>query len=165
MPALARCQSPAAEPDAATQQPQSPQPQQSTQQRRFLPGMTKDHQGTFAASRQEKTEGRPHSTKKAEGCQQTQYHIPYHTAPPFPNLCPGRAVCSFNSVQYFYGLEKGFDKKVSKNSHAKAPPLQAGLRKTVNGAYQYRYAPFLIAMHPVVSALGSPFGRAVTAGD
>ena len=114
MPALARCQSPAAEPDAATQQPQSPQPQQSTQQRRFLPGMTKDHQGTFAASRQEKTEGRPHSTKKAEGCQQTQYHIPYHTAPPFPNLCPGRAVCSFNSVQYFYGLEKGFDKKVSK---------------------------------------------------
>ena len=122
MPTLASGQSPAADPDAATQQSQPPQPQQSTQQRRFLPGMTKDHQGTFFASRQEKTEGRPHSTKKAEGCQQTQYHIPYHTAPPFPNLCPGRAVCSCDSVQYFYGLEKGFDKKVSKNSHRKTPP-------------------------------------------
>ena len=36
-----------------------------------------------------------------------------------------------------------------------------GVRKTVNGAYQNRYAPFFV----VGNALGSPSGRAVTAGD
>ena len=34
-----------------------------------------------------------------------------------------------------------------------------GSRKTVNGAYRYRYAPFLCAN---IRCLGSPFGRAVT---
>ena len=37
-----------------------------------------------------------------------------------------------------------------------------GSRKTVNGAYRYRYAPFLCAN---IRCLGSPFGRAVTTGD
>ena len=37
-----------------------------------------------------------------------------------------------------------------------------GGRKTVNGAYLYRYAPFLV---PTYYGLGSPSGRAVTAGD
>ena len=41
-----------------------------------------------------------------------------------------------------------------------------GVHKTVNGAYRYRYAPFLMPTYDVTGAapwLG--FGRAVTAGD
>ena len=42
-----------------------------------------------------------------------------------------------------------------------------GVHKTVNGAYQYRCAPFLMPTYYVKGCqpLGSPLGRAVTAGD
>ena len=40
-----------------------------------------------------------------------------------------------------------------------------GVHKTVNGAYRCRYAPFANILCNGVQPLGSPFGRAVTAGD
>ena len=51
---------------------------------------------------------------------------------------------------------------VLRPSDFRAARALRGSRKTVNGAYRYRYAPFLCAN---IRCLGSPFGRAVTAGD
>ena len=43
--------------------------------------------------------------------------------------------------------------------------ISLGDRITVNGAHRYRCAPFLMPIHSIAGSLGSPFGRAVTAGD
>ena len=51
---------------------------------------------------------------------------------------------------------------VLRPSDFRAARALRGSRKTVNGAYRYRYAPFLV---PIYDALALPFGRAVTAGD
>ena len=51
---------------------------------------------------------------------------------------------------------------VLRPSDFRAARALRGSRKTVNGAYRYRYAPFLCAN---IRCLGSPFGRAVTTGD
>ena len=59
------------------------------------------------------------------------------------------------------GEARCWTETVLRPSDFRAARALRGSRKIVNGAYRYRYAPFLV---PIYDAL-PPFGRAVTAGD
>ena len=75
------------------------------------------------------------------------------------SACEGASIFRLTLPLFALGEAPGTE-TVLRPSDFRAARALRGSRKTVNGAYRYRYAPFLV---PIYDALA--FGRAVTAGD